>query len=223
MEDGEHMFKTVVNWGWCPTLITALAVVGYLYQWQIEAVAPVLIIILSIGLVVAVIRARDKELEISSVRLRQLAEYFSRRFMGNSALSIFAVIDTLFSMEDSKLWDWAWACDMSQRIFNTWCNSFISRMESDFRTRKFSIYLYVYLNELWTMNSHYYEFVEQLRELADKVEVPRETLDQYNRFVMEYNTFVQDFRDSIGVLRKAAGTGIEPASVRLATEISRVK
>ena len=218
-----YVLKTIVNWGWSPILITALAVVGFIYEWPIGVVAPVLIIILVIGLVVAVIGAREKELELSSQRLRQLAGYFNRRFMGSSSLSIFAIIESLFKVDEPKLWDWARACDMAQRIFDTWCSSFISRVESDIRTRKFNVYLRTYLNELWLLNSHYFEFIEQFYELAEKVEIPRETIDQYNRFVMEYNAFAQDFRDNISELRKVAKTEIEPPSVKFAKGLSEVK
>ncbi len=218
-----HILKTIVNWGWCPILITALAVVSYIYDWTTEAIAPVLVIILVIGLVVAVIGAREKELELSQLRLRQLAGYFNRRFTGNSSLSIFTIIDSLFNIDNPKLWDWARACDMSQRIFNTWCDSFITRVESDIRTRRFDVYLRTYLNELWLANNHYYEFVAQFYEIAEKVEIPRETIDQYNKFVMEYNAFVQDFRDNISELRKVAKTEIEPPSVEFAKELPGVK
>ena len=218
-----YVLKTIVNWGWSPILITALAVVGFIYEWPIGVVAPVLIIILVIGLVVAVIGAREKQLELSALRLRQLAGYFNRRFMGSSSLSIFAIIESLFKVDEPKLWDWARACDMAQRIFDTWCSSFISRVESDIRTRKFNVYLRTYLNELWLVNSHYFEFIEQFYELAAQVEIPRETIDQYNRFVMEYNAFAQDFRDNISELRKVARTEIEPPSVKLAKELSLVK
>ena len=209
--------------GWSPILITALAVVGYINEWPIEALAPVLIIILVIGLVVAATGAREQTLERSSLKLRELAGYFSRRFAGNSSLSIFTIINSLFNVDNPKVWDWARACDMSQRIFNTWCDSFVSRVESDIRTRRFTVYLRTYLNELWLINSHYYEFVEQFYEVAEKVEIPRETIDQYNRFVMEYNTFVQDFRDNISQLKKVAKTEIEPPSVKFAKELSLVK
>jgi len=218
-----YILKTIINWGWCPILITVVAVVGFIYGWPIEVVAPVLIIILAIGLVVAVTRAREKQLELSSLRLRQLAGYFNRRFMGSSSLSIFAIIDSLVNIEDPKLWVWARACDISQRIFNTWCSSFISRVESDIRMRRFDVYLRTYLNELWLVNSHYFEFIEQFYEVAAKVEIPRETIDQYNRFVMEYNAFAQDFRDNISELRKVARTEIEPPSVKFAKELSVVK
>ena len=167
--------------------------------------------------------AREKRLEQSSVRLKELAGYFNRRFAGDSSLSIFAIIDTLFNIDNPKLWDWARACDMSQRIFNTWCGSFISRVESDIRTRRFTIYLRTYLNELWLINSHYYEFVEQFYEVAEKVTISQETIDQYNRFVMEYNAFIQHFRDSIVELKKVARTEIEPPSIKLARELSGVK
>jgi len=218
-----YILKTIINWGWCPILITVVAVVGFIYGWPIEVVAPVLIIILAIGLVVAVTRAREKQLELSSLRLRQLAGYFNRRFMGSSSLSIFAIIDSLVNIEDPKLWVWARASDISQRIFNTWCSSFISRVESDIRMRRFDVYLRTYLNELWLVNSHYFEFIEQFYEVAAKVEIPRETIDQYNRFVMEYNAFAQDFRDNISELRKVARTEIEPPSVKFAKELSVVK
>jgi hypothetical protein len=217
------MLRTIVSWGWCPILITVLAVVGYIFEWEIWAIAPVLIVVLVIGLVTAVVRAREKGLELSSQRLKQLAGYFNRRFTGNSSLSIFAIIDSLFNIDNPKLWDWARACDMAQRVFNSWCNSFISRVESDIGTKRFDVYLRTYLNELWLVNSHYYELVEQFYELAEKVEIPQETIDHYNRFVMEYNAFVQDFRSSISDLKKVAETAIEPPSVKFAQELSAVK
>ena len=218
-----YVLRTIVNWGWCPILITALAVVGCIYEWPIWVVAPVLGVILVIGLVVAVSGAKEKELELLSLRLRQLAGHFNRRFTGNSSLSIFAIIDSLFNIDNPKLWDWARACDMSQRIFNTWCDSFIGRVESDIRTRRFDVYLHAYLNELWLVNSHYYDFVEQFYEIAGNVEIPREAIDQYNRFVVEYNAFVQDFRDNISELKRVAKTEIEPPSVKFAKELLVVK
>ena len=218
-----YVLKAVTKWGWSPILITAVAILAVLYELPIVIVAPISGIILVIGLVVAVTRAKDKELEQSSLRLRQLAGYFNRRFMGSSSLSIFAIINSLFNIDNPKLWEWARACDMSQRIFNTWCDSFISRVENDVRTGRFGVYLRTYLNELWLANTHYYEFVEQFYEIAEKIEIPRETLDQYNRFVVEYNAFVQDFRDDISQMRKVAKTEIEPGSTKFARELSVMK
>ena len=215
--------RSIVVWGWSPILITALALVGLHYKWEIWVLATVLGIILVVGLVVAVIRTGERQQELLSMRLRQLAGYFSRRFTGTSSLSIFAIIDTLFNLDDPHLWDWARACDMSARLFNTWCDSFIDRIETDTRTGRFSIYLRTYLNELWLLNNHYHEFVEQFYEIAEKVEIPPATKDQYNRFAVEYNTFVQNFRENIAELRKVAGTEIEPPSVKLANELSVVK
>ncbi|GAG56539.1 unnamed protein product, partial [marine sediment metagenome] len=208
-----YILRTIISQGWSPILITAVAIAGYVYEWPIGAVIPALAIILVIGLVVAATGAKEKELELSSLRLKELAGHFNRRFAGNSSLSIFAIIDSLFNIDNPKLWDWARACDMSQRVFNTWCSSFIGRVESDIRTRRLTVYLRTYLNELWLVNSHYYEFVEQFYEIAEKVEIPPETIDQYNRFVMEYNAFAQDFRDSISELRKIAKTEIEPPAL----------
>ena len=213
------MLKTIVKWGWYPAIITALAVAGLIYAWPIEAMIPTLIIILAIGLVVTIISIREKQMELSSLRIRQLTDYFNRRFTGNSSLSIFVIINTLFNIDNPKLWDWARACDMSQRIFNSWCSSFVGRSESDISARKRAIYLGNHLNELWSITNHYYDFVEQFYDIAQSVEIPRETLDQYNRFVTEYNAFVQDFQTAISELRRVAKTGIEPGSVRLAKEL----
>ena len=214
-----YTLRIIVNRGWYPALITVLAVLGVLYGWPIEWVAPALIFILALGLVVTVIRARERQMERAVFRMRQLAEYFTRRFMGDSTLSIFVIIDSLFNIENPSLWDWARACDMSRRIFNSWCNSFINRMESDFGITKLADYLSTYLDELWLITSQYFDFVEQFYEIAVKVEVPQETIDQYHKFVMEYNAFAQDFRERITELKSVARTGIEPPSVKLAQEV----
>lgn len=218
-----YIIKSILKQGWYPVLITALALVGYRYQWPMFVLAPVLIFVMLTGLVVVAVNAREKELEMASLKLRQLAGYFNRRFAGNSSLSIFSVIDGLFAVDNPRLWDWARACNMSQRIFNTWCSGFIVRLESDIRTRRFDIYLHTYLNEMWQVNSHYYEFIEQFYEIADKYDLPRETLDLYNRFATEYNTFVQDLRDNISELKKMAKTEIEPPSVKFARDLTLVK
>lgn len=214
-----YTLRIIVNRGWYPALITVLAVLGVLYRWPIEWVAPALIFILALGLVVTVIRARERQLERAVFKLRQLAEYFNRRFMGDSTLSIFVIIDSLFNIDNPSLWDWARACDMSRRIFNGWCNSFINRMESDIGVTKLADYLSSYLDELWLITSQYFDFVEQFYEIAAKVEVPQETIDQYHKFVMEYNAFAQDFREHITELKSIARTGIEPPSVKLAQEV----
>ena len=73
------------------------------------------------------------------------------------------------------------------------------------------------------LTTHYYEFIEQFYEVATQVEIPRETINQYNRFVAEYNNFAQDFRDSISELRKVARIEIDPPSVKFAKELSVVK
>ncbi len=215
------MLRVVINRGWYPALITALAVAGLYFGWPLEAIVPALIIILAIGLLVTVMKAREKQLEHSAVKLRQLAEYFNRRFMGDSSLSIFVLIDTLFNIDNPKLWEWARACDMSQRIFNSWSKNFVDRLESDKGIRRFSDYLFNYLNELWQITSLYYDYIEQFYEVAEKVKIPQETVDQYHKFVMEYNAFAQNFRDNITELKNIARTGIEPPSVELARELTK--
>jgi len=213
------MSRTLGNWGWSSILITALAVVGYIYEWPIEVLAPVLVIILIIGLVMGATGTRERQLEQLSLRLKELSGHFNRRFLGDSSLSIFVVIRTLLTSDNARVWAWARECEVAQRIFNTWCSSFVTRLESDIRSRRFGAYLRTTLNELWLVNSHYYEFVEQFCEVAEKVELPRETIDLYNRFAIEYNAFVQDFRDNIAELRRFARTEIEPPSVNVAKEL----
>ena len=215
--------RSVSNWIWCPIIITVLALVALRYEWPISASAPVLITILVIGLTMSVSGARRKELELSLLKLRQIAGYFNRRFMGDSSLSIFAIIDSLFRVDNPQLWDWARACDMSRRVFNTWCKSFLDRVESDVQSGRLETYLHTYLNELWLMNGHYYEFTEQFYEVAEKVKLPQETIAQYNRFVMEYNAFAQEFRDNISHFKKITRTEIEPPSVRFARELALVE
>jgi hypothetical protein len=215
--------RSVSNWIWCPIVITVLALVALRYEWPISASAPALITILVIGLTLSVSGARRKELELSLLKLRQIAGYFSRRFMGDSSLSIFAIIDSLFRVDNPQLWDWARACDMSQRVFNTWCKSFLDRVESDVQSGRLETYLHTYLNELWLMNNHYYEFIEQFYEVAEKVKLPQETIDQYNRFVMEYNAFAQEFRNNISHFKKIIRTEVEPPSVRFAKELVLVE
>jgi len=218
-----RMLRTLVEWGWPSIIITALALVGVFYEWEMVVLAPVLGAILVIGLVVAVVKTRERQLEVSALKLRQLGGYFNRRFMGNSTLSIFSIIDSLFGIDNPQLWDWARACDMSKRIFNTWCDSFIDRMESDTRTGRFSIYLRTYLNEMWLMMGHYHEFIEQYYEIAARAELPPEAIDQYNKFVVEYNSFVQNFQENISVLKKVTRTEIEPPSVSMARELHLLK
>jgi len=217
------MLRNLISWGWSPVLITALAIVGYIYEWPIEALAPVLVIILVIGLVMRASGTKERQLEQLSLRLKELAGHFNRRFMGDSSLSIFVVIRTLLTSDNAKVWAWARECEVAQRIFNTWCSSFVTRLESDIRSRRFGAYLRTSLNELWLANTHYYEFVEQFFEVAEKVELPRETIDLYNRFALEYNAFVQDFRDNIAELRMVARTEVEPPSVNFAKELPGAK
>jgi hypothetical protein len=217
------MLKTVANRGWYPALITALAVVGLVLEWPMEYVAPALVVILCIGLVATAIRVKKNELELQSMKLTQLAAYFNRRFMGNSSISIFSIIDSLFSVDNSKIWDWARACGMSQRIFDTWVSSFTTRVESDLRSRRYTVFIHTHLNELWSINAHYYEFTEQFYEVAEKFEVPAEIVDQYNRFAVEYNAFIQNFRDTITELRNVARTQIEAPSVKFAQELPEAR
>jgi hypothetical protein len=178
--------------------------------------AAVLVIVLIIGLVTAISTAREKAVERAALRLKQLAGYFNRRFTGDSSLSIFVIVRGLLTSDNARVWGWARETEVAQRIFNTWCDSFTDRVESDIRTRRFIVYLRTYQSELWLINSHYYEFIEQFCEVAQAMPLPPELIDQYNRLVEEYNAFIQNFRDNIGELRRVARTEIEPPSVKFA-------
>lgn len=213
------VLKVIVYHGWALIIITIMAIIGSVFDWPITVLATIIGIILVIGLTTAIVDAREKELEKSSQKLRQMTGYFYRRFMGDSSLSIFAIIDSLFKTDDHKLWDWARACDMAGRVFNTWCSSFSSRLEVDSKTGRFTTYLRNYLTELWLITNLYYEFVEQFNEIAQKVALSAETLKQYNRFVVEYNSFAEQFRELIGELKQMACTEVEPPTVKLAEEI----
>jgi len=213
------MSGRLLSWGWSPFLIAVLAVIGCLLGWPVEVLGPVLAVILIIGLVVVASSARESRLEQLALRLNELGGHFNRRFMGESALSIFVVIRTLLTTDNARVWAWARECEVAQRIFNTWASSFASRLESDIKGRRFRTYLRTSLNELWLLSTHYSEFIEQFTEVAEKTELPPETVELYNRFATEYNAFVQDFRDCIAELREFARTEIEPPSVNFAKEL----
>jgi hypothetical protein len=218
-----YVLSTIARWGWCPILITGLALIGRQYEWPLWLLAVVSVVILIIGLTVAVSTARDRAVERATIRLRQLAGYFNRRFTGDSALSIFVIIRSLLTSDNARVWGWARETEVAQRIFNTWCDSFTDRVESDIRTRRFLLYLRTYQSELWLINSHYNEFMEQFYEVAQSMELPPELIDQYNRLVEEYNAFIQNFRDNIAEMRRVARTEIEPPSVKFAKAIPAAK
>lgn len=214
-----YILRLIISRGWCPVLITVAAIIGYVYEWPLWVMASALVIILIIGLMVAITRAEERGVERASLRLKQLAGYFARRFTGDSSLSIFVVIRSLLTSDNARVWAWARECEVAQRIFNTWCDGFLGRVESDIRSRKIVVYLRTYQNELWQINNHYYEFIEQFYEVSQSIEIPPETKEQYNRLVAEYNAFVQNFRDNVAELRRVARTEIEPPSIKLAKEL----
>jgi hypothetical protein len=217
------MFKAVISRGWPVVVITCLAVSGILQEWPFWVIAASMGAVLVIALAIIAVGAREKEVERNSQKLKELTAYFVRRFMLESSQSIFIIIDSLFKTENTKLWEWARACDMSARVFNAWANGLITRLESDNKTGRFSIYLKAYTNEFWIINNLYYEYVEQFCEVVEKIEVPEETKEQYGKFVIEYNTFVSQFRELISEMRKVARTEIEPPSIKTAREVSPFK
>ena len=219
------MFVSIVKRGWFTVLITVIAVLALIFYDSVPYtwVVPGLIILLFIGLIVTIITARNDKLGAQSLRLSQLASHFNRRFMGNSTLSIFAIIDSLFSMENQQVWEWARGCEMTRRVFDSWSENFAARVESDLQNRRFMAFLKTHINELWAMNNHYYEFVEQFTEIAERLEVPKNAIEHYRKFMEEYNIFVQNFREAINELRLVARTQLEAPSVKLAHEIPEKK
>ena len=174
--------KAVFTRGWAAILIAALAIAGYFLGWPVEAFIASIASVLIISIALLAVGAREKMLDESAESLKELSGYFYRRFMGESSLSIFAIINSLFRTEDTRLWEWARSCDNAQRVFNTWCDSFNTRQETDHRTRRYSAYLRVSTKELWMMVNMYQEYVEQFAEIANRLEVPPETLEQYQKF-----------------------------------------
>jgi hypothetical protein len=214
------MFRNLVSRGWLPVLIAAVAVVSIVYSISINIVVPVVAGLLCIGLAALIINTRKGQLELQSIKLAQLAEYFNRRFMGNASFTIFSVIEGLFGIENPTIWQWARACDASRRIFDSWSDSFTSRVTNDLRARRFTNFFQTHLNELWALNNHYFEFVEQFHEIAVKYEVPPSVIEDYRRFALEYNGFVESFRDAITLLKKTTGTHLEAPGVKLAPELA---
>ncbi|MDD4635433.1 MAG: hypothetical protein WC231_06155 [Dehalococcoidales bacterium] len=218
-----NAIKAVITRGWAAILIAALAMAGYFLDWPIEAFIASIASVLIIFIALLAVGAREKMLDESAESLKELSGYFYRRFMGESSLSIFAIINSLYRTDNTKLWEWARSCDNAQRVFNTWCDSFNTRQETDHRTRRYSAYLRVSAKELWIMVNMYQEYIEQFAEIANRMDVPIESLEQYQKFGVEYNTFVHQFRDLIAALRRVARIEIEPPSIKLAPEISRIK
>lgn len=216
------IIKAVLNWIWSPLLVAGVAIAGYFMEWPIEIIVPVMLVIIITGLIGVVVGAREKETERLSERLRHLMSYFNRRFMGDSSLSIFAIIESLFKTENTKLWEWARSCDMAQRVFNTWSQSTGERLEVDTKTARFGVYIRTYLNELWIINSLYYEFVEQFQEIAESVDIPPETTEQYNKFVNEYNAFTENLRTFISDCLEMGKTEIEAPSVKDAAPVTQM-
>lgn len=64
-----RVLREVVNRGWCPISIMALAVIGVIFEWEIWIVALVLGVILVIGLAVVVRSTRERELKRSFLQL----------------------------------------------------------------------------------------------------------------------------------------------------------
>jgi hypothetical protein len=91
------------------------------------------------------------------------------------------------------------------------------------RSRRYTAFLHTHVNELWAINIHYYEFIEQFDEIAEKFTLPADLTTQYNKFAEEYNVFVQNFRDTLTELKNIARIQIEAPSIKLARELTEYK
>jgi ABC-type multidrug transport system fused ATPase/permease subunit len=216
------MLTHIVKRGWFPALITAVAVLGLVFYDKVSytITVPVLVVMLCIGIFVVVINARQAQVERQALRLSQLAGHFNRRFTGNSTLSIFAIIDSLFGLENEQVWEWARGVEMTRHVFDSWAEHFAGRVEADLRNRRVTSFLQTHINELWALNNHYYEFIDQFSEIAQRFEVPKETIERYRKFTEEYNLFVESFRDAINELKTIARTQLEAPSVKMARELA---
>lgn len=217
------MFSHVLKRGWYPAVITIVAILSLIFYDVIPyAVSiPVLVVMLSIGGIIVYINGRKNQLEMQSMRLSQLATHFNRRFMGNSQLSIFEVINGLFGLENEQVWEWARGCEMTRRVFDSWAENFAARVENDLRSRRHIVFLQTHINELWALNNHYHEFTEQFVEIVNRFDVPKDVLEQFNKFTEEYNVFVQNFREAINELKTIAHTQLEAPSVKTVKELKR--
>ncbi|MFA5315951.1 MAG: hypothetical protein WC369_00845 [Dehalococcoidales bacterium] len=216
-----YLLRTIRDWGWSLLVLGALAILALVFEWPLWILATTVAIVIVLSLFSGVTSARQKDLSLSLWDLRQLVGHFNRRFLGDSPIAIFAVINSLLDTENQEIWNWARTCDMSRRVLTAWGQSFHTRMENDVRTRRFD--LHTYLNELWLLNNQYYEFVVQLYEVARKTSLSPETRQLYQRFLTEYNAFAQNFRENLSKLKKVSQTGIEPPSVNMAKELPVAK
>ncbi|MCL2474935.1 MAG: hypothetical protein FWF37_02230 [Chloroflexi bacterium] len=208
------MAKNLFVWLWSPILMLLIGVVGNLAEWENWLTLGLMSAVMLIGIAVAIITAQERANEKISDRIRQVSGYFTRRFGGESSYSVFAIIRELFRTKDPELWEYAHACEQTERVYNTWCENYISRIETDSATGRFAIYIRRYLQELWMLNSLYHEYIEQLRDIAEKVELPTEMIEQYNRFSAEYNSFTNSFRELINLAVKSGKTELDANSVK---------
>jgi len=208
------MFKNIMVWIWSPIIIIGIAVGGILGEWEPWITITLMSVVLLTGIAVAMITASERENEKMSGRIRQLAGHFTRRFGGESSYSIFAIIRELFRTQDAELWEYAHACEQTERIYNSWAENFISRIETDTATGRYTLYIRRHLQELWMLNNHYFEYIEQFREIAEKVNLPTEMIEQYNRFSAEYNSYTNSFREIIASSHKSGKTNIEADSIK---------
>ena len=208
------MLKNIIVWIWSPIIMLGIAIGGMLAGWESWITVVLMSVVLVAGVAVAIITAAERENEKISGNIRQLASHFTRRFGGESSYSIFAIIRELFRTQDPELWEYAHSCEQTERVYNTWSENFISRMETDSATGRYTLYIRRHLQELWMLNNHYHEYIEQLRDIAEKVNLPTEMIEQYNRFSAEYNSFVNSFREIISSGHKSGKTNLEANSVK---------
>lgn len=201
---------------WAPAAIAALLIAGFAYKWPVEMLGPGLGVLFIAGVFSTVSYFTQRNSKRSALQLKEMATYFARRFAGGSSLSVFSIIEGLNGPSAPAIREWLRGCDMSQLIFDDWCQGFAARIEHDANGGKLTR---LYLRELWSMIIHYQEFVEQFYEVAEKAGISQDTVGRYNRFVAEYNPFIQRFQDYVGKLRRANRTEVEPPSMKLAREL----
>ena len=88
---------------WVPIVMAGVAILGYLYFWPLEMLAPILAVLAVTGIIMAILHDRQRNLGNSLVTLKELGAYFVNRFAGNSPLSIFIIIGGLTNSENTTV------------------------------------------------------------------------------------------------------------------------
>ena len=211
-----HTLKLVIRRGWSLILVTVISIVSLEMNWPIWVIAPILVIILVVGLTMELRRSKQVQLTTMAEDLRDLTKHFYDTFIERRELSVFNLAQNLHTPSSPEIADWARACDMGGRVLHHWLTRFAARVEADIRIRKEERYLSACVHEFWDINNLYHDFVREFCQKASKEDITKSARESYNKFRVEYNAFVQNFRGYISEFKKVAKIDIKPQSVKFA-------